>query len=316
MTYLITIVGFALLLAGGEGLVRGAVGIARHLKISPFIVGLTIVGFGTSAPEIVISVDAALSGAPGIAVGNVVGSNMANILMIIGIAALLQPLAIHRDALRRDSTAMIVATLLFMAVAHSGTATALHSVGMLAALFLYLAYSLWSDSRNGTPAAVLHGAEAEEITVRFADRLPVLATICVVGLVVLVGGARMVVYGATAIARDFGMSEELIGITLIAVGTSLPELATALIAARRGHADVCVGNVLGSNIFNLLGITGAAALAAPLPFTDEIVNFDIWALLAATLLFVGFMASGSKVNRIEGGILLILYGVYIAYHFV
>lgn len=316
MTYLITLTGFALLLAGGEGLVRGAVGIARQLKISPFVVGLTIVGFGTSAPEIVISVEAALSGAPGIAVGNVVGSNMANILMILGIAALLQPLDIHRDALRRDSTVMIAATLLFIAVALSGTATMLHAVGMLAALVLYLGYSFWSDSRVETPAAILHGAEGDEMTVRFSDCLPVLAAISVVGLMVLVGGAKLAVYGATAIARDLGMSEELIGLTLIAVGTSLPELATALIAARRGHADVCVGNVLGSSIFNLLGVTGAAALAAPLPFTGAIVTFDIWALLAATLLLVGFMATGRQINRIEGGILLILYGVYIAFHFI
>jgi len=314
MNILITLAGLTLLLAGGEGLVRGAVGIARHMGISPFIVGLTIVGFGTSAPEIVVSVDAALAGSPGIAVGNVIGSNMANIMLIVGAAALLRPLTVHPDALRRDSLVMTGATLLFVAVAFSGAMSRLVGAGLVSALVLYLAFSLWWDSRRAGPAAVLHGAEAAEVSVVLPERLWLLITAIVVGLAALVAGSRLAVTGATALARDAGISEEIIGITLVAVGTSLPELATALMAAKRGHADVCIGNVIGSNIFNLLGVGGAAALAAPLAFDLDIIRFDLWVLPAVTFILIAFMMTGRRVERWEGAVLLLLYALYLTYH--
>lgn len=311
---LITIAGITLLLAGGEGLIRGAVGLARRLGISPFIVGLTIIGFGTSAPELVVSVDAALSGAPGIAVGNVVGSNMANMLLIVGAAALVSPLAVHPDAIRRDSMIMVAATLFFATVAFLGTMTWVHGIAFVAGLFLYLAYSLWSDARSAGPVAELHGHEAEEVAVGLPDQVWVLVIAMLIGLAALVGGSRIAVIGATSMARDAGISEEVIGLTLVAIGTSLPELATALMAARRGHSDVCIGNVIGSNIFNLLGIAGAAAIAAPLPFSQDIVNFDISALIVVTMILIGFMATGHRVHRWEGAILLLLYVIYISVH--
>jgi cation:H+ antiporter len=314
MDLLITIAGITLLLAGGEGLIRGAVGIARRLQISPFIVGLTIVGFGTSAPELVVSVDAALSGVPGIAVGNVIGSNMANMLLIVGAAALVSPLTVHPDAVRRDSMIMIAATLFFATVAYMGSMTFIHGAAFLVGLFLYLAYSLWSDARSAGPAAALHGDEAEEVAVGLPDRVGVLVIAMLVGLAALVAGSRIAVIGATSLARGAGISEEVIGLTLVAVGTSLPELATAFMAARRGHSDVCIGNVIGSNIFNLLGIAGAAAIAAPLSFSSDLLRFDIPVLIAVTVILIGFMATGARVKRWEGGVLLLLYCLYLSVH--
>lgn len=315
MDYLITIAGLALLLAGGEAMVRGAVGIARRARISPMIVGLTIVGFGTSAPELVVSVDAALSGIPGLAIGNVIGSNIANMMLIVGVAALITPLAVHHDVLVRDSVVMIGATLLFCAIGFGGAANWGHGVVMLIALALYLGGSLWIDRRRTTAAGQLHGDEAADVVVGLPDRLWILLAATLLGLAALVGGSRMAVIGATAIARDYGISEELIGLTLVAIGTSLPELATAIVAARRGHDDVCIGNIVGSSIFNLLAITGAAAIAAPLPFSATIIFFDLWVLLAVTLILVAFMLTGGLIKRWEGVVLLLLYAVYIGVHF-
>jgi cation:H+ antiporter len=316
MDLLITVAGIILLLAGGEGLIRGAVGLARRFGISPFIVGLTIVGFGTSAPELVVSVHAALSGAPGIAVGNVIGSNMANMLLIVGVAALVKPLVVHPDAIRRDSMIMVSATLFFATFAFLGPMTAIHGVCFLTGLFGYLAYSLWSDSRGGGPVAALHGEEGEEIAVGLPDKVSTMVFAMLIGLAGLVAGSRIAVIGATSLARSAGISEEVIGLTLVAVGTSLPELATAIMAARRGHTDVCVGNVIGSNIFNLLGIAGAAAIAAPLAFSPTLLKYDVPILLIVTIILVGVMATGSRVKRWEGAVLLSLYCIYIAMHLI
>jgi len=282
MNLMMTIGGLALLLFGGEVLIRGAVGLAKRVGISPFIVGLTIIGFGTSAPEVVVSVDAALSGSPGIAVGNVIGSNIANILLIVGSAALFVPLAVHPDALKRDGTMMAFATVLFIAIALMGTATWYHGVVSIIVLVAYLTYSVWSDRQKNDATAQLHRDKGEQLQLGLPDKVWVMLLALGIGLAALVAGSRFAVIGASAIAREAGISEEVIGITLVAFGTSLPELATAMVAAARKQADVCIGNVIGSNIFNLLGITGAAAIAAPLPFAASVVSFDIWVLLAAS----------------------------------
>jgi len=315
MNLMMTIGGLALLLFGGEVLIRGAVGLAKRAGISPFIVGLTIIGFGTSAPEVVVSVDAALSGSPGIAVGNVIGSNIANILLIVGAAALFVPLAVHPDALRRDGTMMAFATVLFIAIALMGTATWYHGVISITVLVAYLAYSIWSDRQGNDAVAQMHSDEGELLQSGLPDKLWVMLLALGIGLVALVAGSRFAVIGASAIAREAGISEEVIGITLVAFGTSLPELATAMVAAARKQADVCIGNVIGSNIFNLLGITGAAAIAAPLPFAASVVSFDIWVLLAVTVLFIWFMLTGRRIQRWEGFVLLLLYFTYISLHF-
>ena len=315
MNLLMTIGGLALLLFGGEALIRGAVGLAKRAGISPFIVGLTIIGFGTSAPEVVVSVDAALSGSPGIAVGNVIGSNVANILLIVGAAAVFVPLAVHPDALRRDGAMMAFATVLFIGIALTGTAGWYHGTVLLVILVGYLAYSVWSDSVKTDAPAQLHRDEGELLKSGLPDKMWAMLLALLIGLGALVAGSRLAVIGASAIAREAGISEEVIGITLVAFGTSLPELATAMVAAARKQADVCIGNVIGSNIFNLLGITGAAAIAAPLPFSSAVIGFDVWVLLAVTVLFMWFMLTGRRIQRWEGVMLLILYFAYISLHF-
>ncbi|ETX29541.1 calcium/sodium antiporter [Roseivivax isoporae] len=302
MDILLAVLGLVALLGGGELLVTGAVATARRLSVPPMIIGLTLVGFGTSAPELVTSLRAAFAGSPGIALGNVVGSNIANILLILGLAALLRPLAVDRTALIRDGrwvagAALACAALVFWPVIGRGAGAAL-----VAGLALFLFLTLRSEGGGatateeaGTPAPLWNGL------VRAAA-----------GLVLTVVGAFALVDGASGLARSAGISEAVIGLTLVAVGTSLPELVTSLLAARRGHGDVALGNILGSNVFNILGILGLTALARPLPVDPQIAGFDIYAMLGATVLLLVFAATGRRVTRVEGGVLLAVYAGYLA----
>ena len=315
MTYFLIIAGFALLLFGGESVVRGSVALAQRLGVSPLIVGLTIVGFGTSLPEMVVSVNAALVGSPGLAVGNVVGSNIANILLILGVAAVIAPIAVHPGAVKRDLLGMSAATLVYVGLGMSGQIVFWQGVLMLIALMSYIGFTVWHDNKSNDEAAEMHRDEAAEMG-EIPLRSVSIAGIIIVGLFAVVVGAEWLVTGATTLATEFGVPEEVIGLTVVAIGTSLPELATSIVAAYRGHSDVCVGNVLGSNLFNLFGITGVTALFAPLPFSDKIVSFDLWILLAATAIIIPFMLTGRRISRPEGIVLLILYVSFIASQFV
>ena len=315
MTYFLIIAGFALLLFGGESVVRGSVALAQRLGVSPLIVGLTIVGFGTSLPEMVVSVNAALVGSPGLAVGNVVGSNIANILLILGVAAVIAPIAVHPGAVKRDLLGMSAATLVYVGLGMSGQIVFSQGVLMLIALMSYIGFTVWHDNKSNDEAAEMHRDEAAEMG-EIPLRTVSIAGIIIVGLFAVVVGAEWLVTGATTLATEFGIPEEVIGLTVVAIGTSLPELATSIVAAYRGHSDVCVGNVLGSNLFNLFGITGVTALFAPLPFSDKIVSFDLWILLAATAIIIPFMLTGRRISRPEGIVLLILYVSFIASQFV
>ena len=315
MTYFLIIAGFALLLFGGESVVRGSVALAQRLGVSPLIVGLTIVGFGTSLPEMVVSVNAALAGSPGLAVGNVVGSNIANILLILGVAAVIAPIAVHPGAVKRDLLGMSAATLVYVGLGMSGQIVFWQGVLMLIALMSYIGFTVWHDNKSNDEAAEMHRDEAAEMG-EIPLRTVSIAGIIIVGLFAVVVGAEWLVTGATTLATEFGVPEEVIGLTVVAIGTSLPELATSIVAAYRGHSDVCVGNVLGSNLFNLFGITGVTALFAPLPFSDKIVSFDLWILLAATAIIIPFMLTGRRISRPEGIVLLILYVSFIASQFV
>ena len=315
MTYFLIIAGFALLLFGGESVVRGSVALAQRLGVSPLIVGLTIVGFGTSLPEMVVSVNAALVGSPGLAVGNVVGSNIANILLILGVAAVIAPIAVHPGAVKRDLLGMSAATLVYVGLGMAGQIVFWQGVLMLIALMSYIGFTVWHDNKSNDEAAEMHRDEAAEMG-EIPLRTVSIAGIIIVGLFAVVVGAEWLVTGATTLATEFGVPEEVIGLTVVAIGTSLPELATSIVAAYRGHSDVCVGNVLGSNLFNLFGITGVTALFAPLPFSDKIVSFDLWILLAATAIIIPFMLTGRRISRPEGIVLLILYVSFIASQFV
>ena len=314
MTYFLIIAGFALLLFGGESVVRGSVALAQRLGISPLIVGLTIVGFGTSLPEMVVSVNAALVGSPGLAVGNVVGSNIANILLILGVAAVIAPIAVSPGAVKRDLLGMSAVTLVYVGLGMSGQIVFWQGALMLISLMSYIGFTVWHDNKSNDEVAELHREEAAEMGT-IPLRTVSIAGIIIVGLFAVVIGAEWLVTGATTMATEFGVPEEVIGLTVVAIGTSLPELATSIVAAYRGHSDVCVGNVLGSNLFNLFGITGVTAMFTPLPFSDKIVSFDLWILLAATALIIPFMLSGRRISRLEGSILLVLYVGFIASQF-
>ncbi len=314
MNFVLVAAGFVLLLGGGEALVRGSIALARRFHISPLVIGVTIVGFGTSAPELVVGVDAALAGASGITVGNVIGSNMANMMLILGAAAAVQAIDVNPDAIRRDGAAVAAATILFAAIALSGTAGLFQGLLMVAALAAFLAWTLWSDMRNRDAAAALHERGVER-----PDRMPAgiwgMAAAIVFGIGFLIVGADLLVTGATALARAAGISEEVIGLTLVAVGTSLPELSASIVAALRRQPDVCLGNVLGSNIFNLLGVTGVAAMVTPIAFHPKILSFDLWALVAVTALMIAAMLTGRRISRLEGAAMLVLYAAYIAVQF-
>lgn len=308
------LIGIGLLTIGGEALIRGALAAANRLGISPLLSGLVIVGFGTSSPELVVSVNAAVNNQPDIAIGNVVGSNIANILLILGTCALITPLAVKPLALRRDGVMVVIASILFLVLIIDGT---LGRTDALISLLILIAYLIWayrSERYHNAPAAVVHQAEAEELTALPRSTLWTITNI-VVGLVLLIVGTRVLLLGAVGMATYFGVSEALIGLTLVAVGTSLPELTISVMAALRHHADVAVGNVLGSNIFNLLGILGVSALLQPLPIHTRILQLDQWVMLGTAILLLLFLYTGRCLSRIEGGILLLAYGVYVAVSF-
>jgi cation:H+ antiporter len=297
------------LVLGGGLLVNGAVAAATRLGVSPMVIGLTLVGFGTSTPELVTSIQAALAGAPGLALGNVVGSNIANILLILGVAACIRPIAVQSEALMRDGSIMALATL-----ACAGLIAA-HMIGPLTgALFLltllgYLGLTLhMGKRRSGGPDAV-YAAEAEVVPPSDASPLRI-GVWLVGGFALTLLSAQALVSGAVSLAQALGVSDAVIGVTIVAVGTSLPELITSITAARKGHADVAFGNVIGSNIFNILGILGATALLGPMQIPPSLAQFDIWVMVAATLALGVLAVTGWRITRTEGMVLLAGYGAY------
>lgn len=314
LPYLYLFIGLILLSGGADFLIRGAVAIASSMNISPLVVGLTVVALGTSLPEFVVCVRAAMEGASGIAVGNVVGSNIANILLILGAGALIFPITANRNHFLRDSAIMLGATVLFVALSLTGTFTFIPGAAMLLLLFAFLLFSYIQGKKHGIDdLGLIDLGEAEPETV-----VPMLkASIWVLGgLVAVAVGAELLVNGATTIARGLGVSEEVIGLTMIAIGTSLPELAAVVAAARKRHTDIVVGNVMGSNIFNILGVMGATAMVADVPVTAQILSFDIWVMLGVAVLLVPFMLTGKSLSRREGFVCLAIYVGYIAVQYV
>ncbi|WP_375210590.1 calcium/sodium antiporter, partial [Hyphomonas jannaschiana] len=250
MDYLLVLAGLVLLIFGGEGLVRGSVAVARKLNISELVIGLTLVGCGTSMPELVTSLRAIDTGAVGISIGNVMGSNVANILLVLGAAALVKPILTNPGALKRDAAVVIGATAALCWLIWLDAFTRLSGFLLVTALVLYIILSLVADMRGNTPEAEMHAGEGEMVEAPYGIVKGLL--IALAGLAGIVFGARFMVDGAVGIARDIGVSEAVIGMSIVAVGTSLPELATSLVAARSGKADVALGNIIGSNIFNIL----------------------------------------------------------------
>jgi len=308
MVWLLAGLGLVILLLAGDALVKGAVNLSLRVGIPALIVSLTVVAFGTSAPELLIAIQAALIDAPGIALGNVVGSNTANILLVLGVPALLATLHTSTCETRKSYLQMIAASVLFIALAFTGIFTWWSALILLAALGLILG--------DAFRDALAHRREAEEDEedVEGADPdMPwwKILLFLALGLVGLPLGADLLVDNATIIARTYGVSDTVIGLTLVAVGTSLPELATTVMAALRRQADVALGNVIGSNMFNLLAIIGVAGLIAPIPVDPEFLRFDLWVMLAASLIIIPFVFLKRDITRLWGIGLTVAYAAYV-----
>jgi len=308
---LLLLVGLVGLVAGGELLVRGAVALAARFGVPPLVIGLTVVGFGTSTPELVTSLQAAFAGSPGIAIGNIVGSNIGNILLILGIAAILSPIAVDPRAFRRDGSALVIATAAgigAMAMGSLGSTIGLVFIAGLAA-YIFWAFQLLESPES--PAAAVYVAEAEIVDAPRSAGLALPLVMALGGLVLTILSARILVASAIDLARVAGLSEAVIGLTIVAIGTSMPELVTSIVAARKGEGDVAFGNIIGSNIFNILGILGVTALVSPLPVPESVIGFDLWVMAAATIALVVFAVTGWRVGRREGAALLLAYAAYL-----
>lgn len=313
MQALTFLLGLAALVVGAEALVRGASRLAVSWGISPLVVGLTVVAFGTSAPEMAVSVGAALSGTADIALGNVVGSNIANVLLILGLSALIAPLVVHEQIIRQEIPIMIGASLIVVAMALDGT------IGRVEAALLFLlvvAYTVFLvvQSRRASQAASDEFAGGIP-SGRWDRHWAVQVAMVLAGLGLLVLGANWLVDSAVAFARVMGVSDLVIGLTVVAVGTSMPEIATSLIAAWRGQRDIAVGNVVGSNIFNLLAVLGAAGLVSEsgLGVPDAARNFDLWVMLAVAFACLPILLTGREIARWEGGVFIAYYAAYVGY---
>ena len=307
MVYLQLALGFLLLVAGGEALVRGAVSVASRLGVSPLLIGLTLVGFGTSTPELVTSLQAAFDGLPGIALGNVVGSNVANVLLILGVAAIIAPVAAARAGFRRDGTALAVATALCVGVVLYGALDRWLGGVLVAALAIYLVVAYLTD-RAGEPDPAAASDAAP-----LPGPLWLTLALAVGGIAVTILGARLAVDAAVSLALVWGMSETVVGLTIVAVGTSLPELVTSVVAALRRESGIAFGNVVGSNIYNILGILGVTALVRPIAVPMQIAQLDVWVMTGAALALIAAVALRQRVDRVTGLAFLAAYTGYTAW---
>lgn len=307
--WLLAGLGLVILLLAGDALVKGAVNLSLRMGIPALIVSLTVVAFGTSAPELLVSVNAVLLNKPGLALGNIVGSNTANALLVLGIPAILSVIHTSGCDTRRTYVFMLIASVLFIALAFLGTFTAWSGLVLLAGLVVVIGF-LAREATNhrraerANPTEEIEGADPDMPWWRVVLYL-------VLGLVGLPLGADLLIDNASIIALRFGVSDSVIGLTLVALGTSLPELATTVMAALRKQADVALGNVIGSNLFNLLGIIGVAALVGPIPVDRVFLTFDLWVMLAASLALVPFVFFKVDIGRVWGVVLSAAYLVYV-----
>lgn len=296
--------GLALLAVGGEFVVRGAVGVARKFGVSELMIGLTLVGFGTSSPELAASISAALAGSPGIAIGNVVGSNISNVLLIFALVAIIKPIPVDTKALQRDGWVMLAATAAFIAVCVVfDEISRFTAIAFLAALLAYVILAYMMERRG---AATMHEVE-KQAQEPAPSPLWQSAAFAIAGLVMLVFGADLLVGSAQSVARAAGISETVIGLTIVALGTSLPELVASAAAALKGRSDVAFGGIIGSNIYNILGIIGMTALIQPIAVPVDLLARDWAALYVASLLVLLHANTGGRVSRAEGGFLLLHY---------
>ena len=310
MLYLELIAGFALLLVGAEFLVRGAVGLAERLGVSQLVIGLTVVAYCTTMPELVVSLEAALRESPGISIGNIVGSNICNILLILGASACIHPIALGPGVFRFEAMAALAATVLFSGLAWTGQLGRVDGTVLLVCLALFTWYSL-RLARRDRRSKEGDGEGREGDGPPFRSSVSALA----VGVVGVVVGSHFLINGAIGLARALGVAEAVIGVTVVALGTSLPELATAVVSAYRRHSEVAVGNVVGANVFNLLAIGGAVAVISPLGVEGKIIATGLPTMLAATAFLAFWLAFRAGLGRLLGVVFLTVYAAYAAYQY-
>ncbi len=309
------VLGLAALTLGAEWMVRGAARLSLTLGISPLVIGLTVVAFGTSAPELAVSAGAVLNGSGDLAVGNVVGSNIANVLLILGLSALIAPLAVHEQVIRQEIPIMIGASLLLVVLSLDGNLSVGEGALLFGLVIVYTTFLVVQSRRAGQETHEEFAAELPDTKSRWDGHWSVQTLLVIGGLGLLVLGADWLVDAAVAVARALGVSDLVIGLTVVAVGTSLPEIATSLMAAWRGERDIAVGNVVGSNIFNIFACLGFSALisGAGIVVSESARNFDLWVMLAVALACLPIAVTGREIARWEGGVFIAYYVAYTAY---
>lgn len=313
LAFVAVVAGLALLVWSADRFIDGAAVSARYFGMPPLLIGMVIVGFGTSAPEMVVSAIAATQGNPGLALGNAYGSNITNIALILGLTAVLSPIAVHSQVLRKELPILIAVTALAAWQLADGTLSRMDAGILIAVFFVLMGWTIYQGMQKSPDA---FGTEMEA---EFNTESMTLKTALIwlfVGLVLLVVSSRLLVWGAVEIALAFGVSDLIIGLTVVAIGTSLPELASSLVAVKKGEHDIALGNVIGSNLFNTLGVVGIAGLIHPFAVPAEILNRDIVVMAGLTIaIFIfgfGFGRQG-RINRIEGGALMLVFVAYTAY---
>lgn len=311
MMYFWLIMGLAVLVAGGEFLVRGAVGIAKKAHISTLVIGMTVISFGTSAPELFVSIGSALDGNPAIAIGNVVGSNIANIALVLGITVLIFPVVVDRNSKIVDWPMMMGATLLFFLFSLD-LIIELWEGAVLFGILVVFTYLLVRNSRRSTKKAKAEAeAEEDDDIAKVKDKIGLSILFTLIGLVGLYFGAEWLIKGAVEIASSFGMEERVIAVTVVAFGTSVPELVTSAVAAFKGETDISVGNLIGSNIFNIMAVIGVTAIVKPIDVDAVILNNDMWWMIAISVALLPLMLIGKKIGRLKGALLFSTYVIYI-----
>lgn len=310
MAYFQVLGGLVLLVFAADFMVRGAVSMAQRLGIHTLVIGLTVVAFGTSAPELLVGVDAVATGAPTLALGNVVGSNIANVWLVLGLPAVIAPMMCNAPRFTHNMIIMLASTALFIGLAYTGAFTwwsGLVLVGLLATFVFFSARRVEATIDYEQVLAEIEGVPEKPDSFRLS------AGLVVAGLAGLIIGAHILVQGSVSIAREFGISEAVIGLSLVAIGTSIPELVTAIVAALRGHCDVAIGNVIGSNIFNLLGIIGVSSMVGTIPVPTRFTELDLWIMAAASLTLLPYAVFKFRIGRTSGALFTIAYFSFIAY---
>jgi cation:H+ antiporter len=298
-------ISLLLLYLGGEGALKGVLVVARKFKLSNILVSAVIIGFGTSLAELTVSVEAVLIGSPDIALGNIIGSNIANILLVTAIAALITPIMLKNLKINRDIFVMIIASLLLLFFKFIDWLNFYSGVIFLLILFSYISYSYFQDQKDN--------GDKEENLENFSLIKAIIYS--VIGLATLILGGWLLVNSSIKIAQSYGISEAVIGLTIVAVGTAIPELTTTIIASIKKHNDLVIGNILGSNIFNILGILGMTLLIENIPVTDEMMKKGIWEMIAATLFFIIILRFAKSISKLIASFMLTSYAIYIVYLF-